>query len=516
MRDRLCAALAGVALAAVPAAAQQRCEDLTRLSLPNVNISLAMSVPAGKFVPPGETTPIEAPVFCRVAGVVVPEVKFELWMPAAWNRKLMAVGNGGLAGSVNFRQMAEPLQRGYATGSTDTGHEGRTNDASWALGHTQRIFDFAYRSIHAMAQADKAIIDAFYGAGPAHSYFSGCSQGGQEALMSVQRYPQDFDGVIAGDPANWLTRHYTASHMWVTQALEGDAWLSPAKVQVLADAVISTCDVLDGVKDGVINDPRRCRFDPASIVCKSGESLYSNCLTAPQVEAVKKIWNGPRDAEGGVLYPGLERGSEGGPTGWLQWVTGREPGTGGHTGLGLPFMKYIVYENPEWDFRTFRYTAPYGLESDVEYVEDKVGRIFDAIDPDLRPFRAHGGKLIQYHGWADPDIPPMNSVNYYQSVVRTVGGSRPDALRDTKDFYRLFLVPGMNHCGGGAGTSRFDALSALEQWSEHDKAPDELAGSHVTGGQVDRTRPICAYPMEAKYKGSGSTDDASNFVCSLP
>ena len=500
--------------------AEQHCEDLTRLSLPRIAVRSATLVPSGPSRLPNarpDATPFNAPEFCRVVAVVRPELDFELWLPERWNRKYEAVGNGGLAGTFPFNAMVDPLERGYAISSTNTGHvNASSGDATWALGHMDRVINYGQRGVHEMALASKAIIQIYYGRAPVHSYFNGCSYGGKQALTEVQKYPNDFDGVIAGDPANWLTRHYTASHMWVTQALEGDAWLSPAKVQVLADAVISTCDVLDGVKDGVINDPRRCRFDPASIVCKSGESFYGNCLTAPQVEAVKKIWNGPRDAEGGVLYPGLERGSEGGPTGWLQWVTGREPGTGGHTGLGLPFMKYIVYENPEWDFRTFRYTAPYGLESDVEYVEDKVGRIFDAIDPDLRPFRAHGGKLIQYHGWADPDIPPMNSVNYYQSVVRTVGGSRPDALRDTKDFYRLFLVPGMNHCGGGAGTSRFDALSALEQWSEHDKAPDELAGSHVTGGQVDRTRPICAYPMEAKYKGSGSTDDASNFVCSLP
>jgi feruloyl esterase len=288
-------------------------------------------------------------------------------------------------------------------------------------------------------------------------------------------------------------------------------------VQALADAVNAACDALDGIRDGVLNDPRRCHFDPGSIQCKSGEApTGSTCLTAAQVEAVKKIWNGPRDADGQLLYPGIERGGEAGATGWVQWVTGKEPGSGGHTGLGLPFMKYIVYENPEWDFHTFRYTSTAGLESDVEYVEDKVGRIFDAIDPDLRPFRARGGKLIQYHGWSDPDIPPMNSINYYETVVRAVSGARPDALHDTKEFYRLFMVPGMNHCGGGPGTSRFDVLSTLEQWVEHEKAPEQIVASHATNGQVDRTRPLCPYPMEAKYKGSGSTDEAANFTCALP
>jgi feruloyl esterase len=235
------------------------------------------------------------------------------------------------------------------------------------------------------------------------------------------------------------------------------------------------------------------------------------------VAAVRKIWAGPRDAEGQQLYPGLEPGGEAGPGGWVQWVTGSSPGFGGHTGLGLPFMKYIVYENPQWDFRTLRYDPPApGLESDVEYIDDKVGRIFNAIDPDLRPFRANGGKLIQYHGWSDPDIPPINSINYYESVVRRLGRRSTYSLRDTKEFYRLFMVPGMQHCSGGPGATRFDALGALEQWVEQGKPPEQIVASRVTNGLVDRTRPLCAYPQEARYKGSGSIDDAANFVCALP
>src|SRR5579872_3617637 len=240
MRDRILLALTGAAMAAVPCAAQQSCENLTRLVLPHVTITLANSVPAGKFTPPGQTAAIEAPAFCRIAGVVSPEIQFELWMPAQWNRKLLAVGNGGLAGSINYRQMAEPLERGYATGSTDTGHEGAGNDASWALGHMQRVIDFAHRSVHAMTEADKAIIEAFYGARPAHSYFSGCSQGGQEALIEAQRYPRDFDGIIAGDPANFWT-HNQISHLWTVKALDGDSYIPASKVQVLADAVNNAC-----------------------------------------------------------------------------------------------------------------------------------------------------------------------------------------------------------------------------------------------------------------------------------
>jgi len=501
--------------------AEQHCEEVARLNLPRIAIRSAIMVQAGPFRLPNarpDATPFNVPEFCRVVAVVRPELDFEIWLPEKWNRKYQAVGNGGLAGTFPFNGMVDPLERGYAISGTNTGHVNLNGgDATWALGHMDRIINYGQRGVHEMALASKAIIQTYYGRMPAHSYFNGCSYGGKQALTEVQKYPDDFDGVIAGDPANWTTRHYTASHMWVTQALEGDGWLPPVKVQALADEVNAACDALDGIRDGVLNDPRRCHFDPGSIQCKSGEApTGSTCLTAAQVEAVKKIWNGPRDADGQLLYPGIERGGEAGATGWVQWVTGKEPGSGGHTGLGLPFMKYIVYENPEWDFHTFRYTSTAGLESDVEYVEDKVGRIFDAIDPDLRPFRARGGKLIQYHGWSDPDIPPMNSINYYETVVRAVSGARPDALHDTKEFYRLFMVPGMNHCGGGPGTSRFDVLSTLEQWVEHEKAPEQIVASHATNGQVDRTRPLCPYPMEAKYKGSGSTDEAANFTCALP
>ena len=502
MRDRLLLALTGAALAATPVFAQQSCENLTHLVLPRVTITVANSVPAGKFTPPGQSAAIDAPAFCRVAGVVAPEIQFELWMPAQWNRKLLAVGNGGLAGSVNFRQMAEPLQRGYATGSTDTGHEGAGNDASWALGHMQRVIDFANRAIHAMTEADKAIIEAFYGARPAHSYFSGCSQGGQEALIQAQRHPRDFDGIIAGDPANFWT-HNQISHLWTVKALDGDSYIPASKVPVLAEAVNNACDAMDGIKDGILNDPRRCHFNPETLLCKSGDA--ASCLTAAQVEAVKKLYAGP----GTQIYPGLLPGGESGPGGWSQWMSGPRPGAGGHANLGLPFFKYIVFEDPNWDFRSFQFETVAGFDSDVQFLDDKLAPIFNATNPDLTAFRANGGKLIQYHGWSDPDITPLNSIEYYESVGRATPGA--------PDFYRLFMVPGMQHCQGGPGPSKFDMVSALERWVEHGTAPDQVLASHITaGGAVDRTRPLCAYPMEAQWKGSGSTDDAQNFVCAQP
>lgn len=502
MRDRVLSLLAASALAAIPGAAQQSCESLTQLTLPRVTVNLAVSVPAGKFTPPNQSAAIDAPAFCRVAGLIAPEVKFELWMPAQWNRKLLAVGNGGLAGSINFRQMAEPLQRGYATGSTDTGHQGAGNDASWALGHMQRVIDFAHRAVHATAQADKAIIEAFYGAQPSHSYFSGCSQGGQEALMEAQRYPRDFDGIIAGDPANFWT-HNQVSHLWMVTSTQGDSYIPASKIPLLAAAVNNACDALDGIKDGILNDPRKCRFDPETLRCKGGDE--PGCLTGAQVQAVQKIYRGPGEA----IYPGLLPGGEAGPGGWSQWMSGPRAGAGGHANLGLPFFKYIVFEDPDWDYHSFAFEVPAGFDNDVEFLDDKLASIFNATNPDLSAFRANGGKLIQYHGWSDPDITPLNSINYYESVAQATPGA--------SDFYRLFLVPGMQHCQGGPGPSKFDMIGALDQWVEHSTAPDRVVASHATAsGAVDRTRPLCAYPKEAQWTGSGSTDDAQNFVCALP
>ena len=502
MRARLLFVLAVAVLAARPALAQQSCESLTDLNLPGITISQALSVPAGQFTPPGEKEAASVPAFCRVAGVVTPEVKFEVWLPAEWNRKLLIAGNGGLAGSINYRQMLEPLQRGYAAGSTDTGHEGRGNDASWATGHMERVIDFAHRSIHVTSQAGKAIIEAFYGSRPAHSYFAGCSQGGQEALMSAQRYPKDFDGIVAGDPANFWT-HNQASHLWAVLSTRGDAYIPASKVPLLADAVNNACDALDGIKDGILNDPRRCHFDPATLLCRAGDA--PDCLTAAQVDAVKKLYEGP----GEKIYPGLLPGGETGPGGWSNWITGAQPGASGHANLGLPFFKYIVFENPEWDYRSFKFEAPPGFDSDLEFTDYKLAPIFNATDADLSAFRDNGGKLIQYHGWSDPDITPLNSINYYESVMRATPGAG--------SFYRLFLVPGMQHCGGGPGPSKFDAISALEQWVERGTAPERITASHVTSaGRVDRTRPLCPYPQEAQWKGVGSTDEAENFVCALP
>ena len=498
---------------ALPAAAQQNCADLAKLTLPGVTIGQAIPVGAGSFTPPGGRG-ANVPGFCRVVGRVTPEVNFEVWMPEQWNGKFVAVGNGGLAGTVNFTAMLDPLRRGYATASTDTGHVA-DNDGHWAQGHMQRVIDFAHRGVHVTTVASKAIIRARYGRLAAHSYFSGCSQGGQEALTEAQRYPEDYDGIIAGDPANNWTRLYEGGHLWIAQATMSDpaSYIPAAKVAILGNAVNQACDALDGIKDGVLNDPRRCRFDPAVLLCKGADA--PDCFTPPQVEAVRKIYQGPRTSEGEQVFPGIMPGGEAGAGGWSRWITGTQLGAGAHMTLGFPFLKYVAFENPDWDYRTFRFNRQEGFDSDVDFIDKKLGPIFNNMNPDLGAFQAHGGKLIQYHGWSDPDISPLNSVNYYDSVVALMDRNGHGLTR-TKDFYRLYMVPGMQHCNGGPGTDNFDMLTALAQWVEQGAAPDKVVASHVTNGTPDRTRPLCAYPQEAQWNGSGSTDRAENFVCALP
>lgn len=490
--------------------AEQPCGNLTALKLPDVTITSAESVAAGPFTPPGAraAAPINLPAFCRVIGYVRPEVNFEAWLPANWNRKFLMVGNGGLAGTISYAAMAAPLNSGYATASTDTGHVADA-DGHWALGHMERVIDFAHRGVHVTAQASKGIIRAFYEAPPAHSYFNGCSQGGQEALTESQRYPLDFDGIIAGDPANNWTRLTIGGHLWITEALleEPGSYIPAGKTKIIGDAVYALCDGLDGIRDGILNDPRGCHFDPSVLLCRNGDA--PDCLTAAQVATVKKIYQGARTSTGEQIFPGILPGGEAGPGGWTTWISGiNQERPGSHTTLGFPFWRNIVFEDPNWNVRSFRFDRTQDQDSDVDFVDSKLGPIFNNMNPDLTAFRARGGKLIQYHGYSDPDISPLNSINYYESVEKTVG--------DPRSFYRLFMVPGMLHCRGGPGPDIFNALASLEQWVEQGKAPEEIIASHATGGTVDRTRPLCPFPQQATWTGKGSTDEAANFVCSIP
>jgi feruloyl esterase len=474
-----------VFLAAARLGGAATCEDLAGLSLPHTTIASARVTPAG-----------EVPAACRVAATLRPssdsDIKVEVWMPVnGWNGKYQAVGNGGWSGSINVRAMAAAIRRGYATSSTDTGHTG--SSASFALGHPEKLIDYAYRSEHEMAVLAKKVIAAFYGNGPRLSYWNGCSAGGKQALKEAQRYPEDFDGIIAGAPAaNWTGR--AGQSIWVAQAVHKDAasYIPPEKYETIHAAVLAACDKLDGVEDGVLEDPTRCKFDPKVLECKGADG--PGCLTSAQVEAARKIYSAsinPRTKQ--QIYRGLERGSE---LGWKTWG-GPKP-----LATGTDHFKYVVFENPEWDFMTLDW------DRDIARAEKLDARRINALDPDLRPFFARGGKLIQYHGWNDPQIAPGNSEDYYNSVLKFMKDA--DKVRES---YRLFMVPGMAHCGGGQGTSTFDMLTALEKWVEEKKPPESIPAARTREGIVDRTRPLCPYPQTAHYNGSGSTDDAANFVC---
>jgi len=486
------------------------CESLTTLALPDTTITLAQSVAAGAFTPPGGLFPGPAPAqveralkslpaFCQVAATLKPsqdsEIKIEVWMPASgWNGKFLGVGNGGWAGRINYQGLIQGLRSGYATASTDTGHSGNGGDASFALGHPEKLIDLGYRSVHVMTIQAKAIVAAFYGNGPQFSYWNGCSTGGKQGLTEAQRFPDDYNGIVAGAPANYWT-HLMFGTMWPAEATLKDAasYIPPSKYPLIHKAALEACDALDGITDGILNDPTRCHFDPKALECKAADG--PSCLTAAQVEAARKIYAGPTNPRAGKqVFPGLEPGSE---LGWRGVAGGPEP-----MGIPLSYFRNVLFKDPKWDFRTLNF------DKDVARADKLDHGTLTAIDPHLKGFKAHGGKLIIYHGWNDPAITPLNTVNYYTSVLRAMGG--PDK---TKDFVRLFMVPGMGHCGGGPGPDTFDKVGPLEQWVEHGVAPEKIVASHSTNGAVDMTRPLCPYPQVARWNGIGSTNDAANFVC---
>jgi feruloyl esterase len=489
---------------AVPASAAS-CESLASLRLPDTTITLAETVAPGAFKQPagvpagpgGAARYDDLPAFCRVAATLKPsndsDIKMEVWLPVSgWNGKYQAAGNGAWAGSIVYRDTAAALRRGYATSSTDTGHTG--GNGSFALGHPEKLIDFGYRAIHETTVKSKAIIAAYYGDGPKLSYFNSCSSGGKQALHEAQKYPLDFDGIIAGAATNnWTGR--AAQTVWVAQAVhkEEASYIPPDKYKVLHDAVLQKCDALDGVADGVLENPRQCKFDPAVLQCKAGDSGAS-CLSAAQVEASRSIYApvmNPRTKK--EYMSGLEVGSE------MGWATMGAPQP---LELGLDHFRYVVFKDPKWDYKTLDF------DKDMELTEKLDNGTVNAMNPDLSAFFKRGGKLIQYHGWNDPRSAPGNSVTYYKSVVTAMGGASK-----VNDNYRLFMVPGMGHCQGGEGTDNFDKVAALEQWVEKGKAPDQIPASHLTAGKVDKTRPLCPYPQVATYKGSGDTNDAANFVC---
>jgi feruloyl esterase len=436
------------------------------------------------------------PEHCRLQVVLTPSsdshVEMEVWLPAeGWNGKFQAVGNGGWAGTISYAAMATALAEGYATASNDTGHKG--GNAQFAIGHPEKLVDFAYRAVHEMTVQSKSIVASYYGKPARLSYWNGCSTGGRQGLMSAQKYPEDFDAILAGAPANYQTHLHTWDlSVSVPVVKDPASAVPPAKLEMVNRAVLAACDARDGVKDGLLNDPRKCGFDVAALQCKAGDA--ENCLTAPQVASMKRAYAAAKTSSGQLVFPGKDPGSE---TGWGSFLNVKQA-------PGISVGSYqVAYNDPNWDARAF------DLDRDLKVVEEKVGAIVDAVNPDLRAFKARGGKLLMYHGWNDTAISAGNAVNYYNSVLEKMG-SRQD------DWIRLFMAPGMQHCGGGPGPSQVNWMAVLERWRESGKAPDRIEAARVTNNRVDMTRPLCPYPQVAQYTGVGSTNDAANFVCKVP
>jgi feruloyl esterase len=507
------------------------CGELAALSLPNTKITSTTVVPAGPFTAVSIGDPYAAegttsaaptcssnitspqlPAFCRVTGGIAEPgaaepINFEVWLPLQnWNGKFEALGNHGFAGEFEYSDMGPELNKGYAVAATDTGHAGSLATA-WMQNH-QQIIDYGYFGVHEMTVKSKAIIKAFYGKLPKYSYFNGCSTGGKEGLMEAQRYPDDYNGINIGGSANFAQIHNRVEYVWNGQVTFGNAAtpIDAATAALVNSAAVTACDALDGVVDGVIDNPLTCPFQPNSLLCKSGQNP-ATCLTPAQITAVEKVYEGPRNSRTGEeIYPGLGIGTE---LGWGANTTGPDIFS-----TATQFFAFMVYNDPNWNFETFNF------DSDVTYADQGFSALLDAINPDLRAFRRHGGKILQSHLWNSVVHPAARSIEYYEQVVglmnghtghKTVLESRD--FHQTQEFYRLFMGPGGT---GSKGPGTFDSMPYLEAWVEQGLAPASILASHLTNGVVDRTRPLCPYPAFAVYNGSGSTDEATNFECHEP
>jgi len=494
----VCCAFATDAVAAA-------CEDLLRLQRPATTITAAQTVSAGGFTPAAPAAGrgrgaaqlySRLPAFCRVVATLTPsidsDIKVEVWLPVAgWNGKLQAVGNGGMAGTIPYPAMAAALAAGYATAATDTGHVG--NNADFVPGHPEKLVDFAYRAIHEMTVASKAVIQTHYGGPPKRSYFNGCSQGGRQGITSAQRYPEDFDGIIAGASA-WNSMRMHAARMSVNRIMNRtpDSSIPASKYPAIHNAVLLACDGRDGVKDGVIENPTACRFDFKSLECRGEDT--SSCLTPPQVESAKAMISPVKHpTTGAVIFEGhLWPGAE------LEWDT-----IGGPAPLqnAVTAIKNIAYPNEaSWQPGTF------SVATDAERVAAADNGLLRSDDTNLKPYFDRGGKLIMWHGWADPQVTPQNSTIYYNKVLKDVG-------KQAEDSIALFMLPGVYHCQGGPGPDTFDRMGVLEQWVEQGRKPARIIASKSEDGKIVRTRPLCPFGQVAKWNGTGSTDDAASFAC---
>src|SRR5579863_180720 len=477
------------------------CESLAMLALPNA--LLPNTTIESAAVDPSNSG------ICRVTAVTThppagDKVKIWVAIPTAnWNGRFLGIGGGGFVGG-SAAGVNPPLALGYASGSTDTGHTGGSGsfalDANGRL-NWQLIRDNAHVGIHEMTVTGKALTQAMYGAAPRYSYFNGCSTGGRQGLMEAQRYPEDYNGIVSGAPAiNWA--RFLPQELWGSVEMNAAMnALPPCKLAAATAAAITACDAIDGVKDGVIEDPKRCNYDPKELIGKSAGDCGD--FTEADANLIRKFWEGPRRDDGTFLWYGMERGAD------LSALFGSRgtPLKPQAFGISLDWFKYFLAQNPQLEFAAI---TPAMWERFYDQSVEEYGAVIGTDNPDLTAFRDHGGKAILWHGWADQLITPEGTIDYYKRVRQQMGGPEK-----TSKFARLFLAPGVGHCGGGAGPSPYGQLDALLSWVEDGKAPVTLtAASRDRTGAVNRSRPLCQYPLVAKYKGTGSTDDAANFACS--
>lgn len=469
------------------------CADLMSLTGYELTMVTTTTVPAAG----------EASEHCRVMGQIQPEVRFEVSLPAVWNGHLYMFGNGGYAGesldaAPRVATARRALARGFAVTQTNTGHEAAMEPLGSFAVNSQKFLDYAHRAVHVTAMAAKKILQTYYGSGSRHAYFDGCSTGGRQGLIAAQRFPEDFDGIVVGAPVLNFTGTMMSYHAY--QRALNSAAISSAHLTLVANTAYAKCDAADGVADGVIDDPRACGFDVIRDVPRcSNESGGSNCLTAAQAHGIAAIHQ-PIMRGTSEVMPAWPVGV----TGWAPWFVAPPNGRPIQINFGETFFRYMAFgkADPSYDWLTFN------LDTDF----DKLAlsrSVLDATNPDLARFKARGGKILSYYGWADPALNPMMGVKYYEAVTSSTGPS-------TSDFYRLFMVPGMAHCGGGMGVNSFDSFTPLVEWVENGRAPQAIIASRIVDGKTIRTRPLCPYPQVAKYKGSGSTDDAANFSCAAP